>query len=237
MPKTSKKTREAVQYAHDHDVSIEAELGVLGGVEDDVKAEHSLFTKPEEALEFVQKTGVDCLAISYGTQHGANKGKDAKLQVDIVRDVKAIFEANNIVCPIVSHGSSSVPQDIVASLASLGSTIPNAYGIDGEQMKQAIAAGIAKINVDTDIRLATALAFRTYFHEHPQQQGPLAAIQKILDEQPAQFDPRVFLAPVIGMVTDHKKPDDSMQTINALLEQGVRNICERSIPLYSGSTR
>ncbi len=229
-----KNTKVAVDYAHKHGVSIEAELGVLGGIEDDVKAEKSLFTLPEEALDFVNRTGVDCLAISYGTQHGANKGKDAKLRTDIVRDIKKVFEENNINCPLVSHGSSNVPQDIVEGINQLGGDVKNAYGISFEELGKAIDEGICKINIDTDIRLATTLEFRNYFENNTELTEGMTKVKGILDNNPKCFDPRVFLAPVIDKVVTKHVADEDVKVINTLMQNAINTICSCTIPAFTG---
>lgn len=228
-----KNTKIAADYAHRHEVSIEAELGVLGGVEDDVKAEKSLFTLPDEALDFVKRTGVDCLAISYGTQHGANKGKDAKLRMDIVRDIKKVFEENNMDCPLVSHGSSNVPADIVAEINKLGGDVQNAHGIAYEELHKAIAEGICKINIDTDIRLATTLEFKRYFAQNSNLSKGMSEVKNILDENPKCIDPRVFLGPVIQKVVTEHPMDDDVKLVNKLMQNAVKTICSRAIPAFA----
>ena len=143
-------TREVVKYAHARGVSVEGELGVLAGVEDHVFAANSTYTNPLSAIEFFKKTGVDALAISYGTMHGASKGKDVKLRKEIPIAIKECMNHEGIQGTLVSHGSSTVPQYIVNEINALGGNIQNAYGISKEELKAAIPCGIGKINVDTD---------------------------------------------------------------------------------------
>lgn len=131
-------TREVVKYAHARGVSVEGELGVLGGQEDHVFAETSTYTNPLDAVRFIQETGVDALAISYGTQHGANKGKDAKLRREIPIAIKECVNRLGIFCALVSHGSSTVPQYIVREINGLGGDIQNAYGINVDELIAAI---------------------------------------------------------------------------------------------------
>lgn len=228
-----RNTKIVADYAHKNGVSIEAELGVLGGVEDDVKAEKSLFTQVDEALDFVKRTGVDCLAISYGTQHGANKGKDAKLRMDIVRDIREAFEENSIYCPLVSHGSSNVPADIVEDINNLGGNVQHAYGIAFAELEKAIAEGICKINIDTDIRLATTLAFKKYFANNDNLSNGMTKVKSILDGDLKCIDPRVFLGPVIQKVVTKHEADEDVMLINELMKSAVDIICSRAIPAFT----
>ena len=161
-------TREVVKYAHERGVSVEAELGVLAGVEDHVFSAGSTYTNPLDAVEFIKKTKVDALAISYGTMHGANKGKGAKLRKEIAIATKECLLHEGIFCALVSHGSSTVPQYIVKEINELGGDIQNAYGIELAQLKEAARCGIAKINVDTDIRLAVTRNMKELFHYRPE---------------------------------------------------------------------
>ena len=162
-----KLTKKVVAYAHKHDVTVEAELGVLAGVEDEVQAEESHYTKPEEVVEFATKTGCDSLAISIGTSHGAYKFKPEQC----TRDEKTGK-------PIVLHGSSSVPQEHVDTINKFGGKLPDAVGIPEEQLRKAAKSAVCKINIDSDSRLAMT-----------------AAIRKHLAENPGHFDPRQYLTP------------------------------------------
>ncbi len=164
-------TREVVKYAHARGVSVEGELGVLGGQEDHVFAATSTYTNPLDAVKFIQQTGVDALAISYGTQHGANKGKDAKLRREIPIAIKECINRLGIFCALVSHGSSTVPQYIVKEINDLGGDIQNAYGINVDELIAAIPCGIRKINVDTDIRLAVTRNMKELFAQQPALQN------------------------------------------------------------------
>lgn len=170
-------TKKVVEYAHQHDVTVEGELGVLAGVEDDVKAEHHTYTQPEEVEDFVKKTGVDSLAISIGTSHGAFKfkpGQNPEIRLDILAEIeKRIPEF-----PIVLHGSSSVPQDIVAEINHYGGKLKDSIGIPEEQLRNAAKSAVCKINIDSDGRLAMTAAIRKVFVEHPEE-----------------FDPRKYLGP------------------------------------------
>ena len=156
-------TREVVKYAHERGVTVEGELGVLAGVEDHVFAATSTYTNPLSAIDFFKKTGVDALAISYGTMHGANKGKNAVIRKEIAIAIKECMLHEGIEGYLVSHGSSTVPQYIVEEINALGGEITNAYGIDVDQLVEVSHCGINKINVDTDLRLAVTRNMKELF--------------------------------------------------------------------------
>ncbi|MCI9112639.1 class II fructose-1,6-bisphosphate aldolase [Oscillibacter sp.] len=197
-------TKKVVEYAHDRGVVVEAELGALAGVEDEVNvsAEDSHYTRPEEVEEFVSKTGCDSLAIAIGTSHGAFKFKPEQctrnekgilvpppLRFDILEEiVKRLPEF-----PIVLHGSSSVPQDYVKMVNSNGGKMPDAVGIPEEQLRQAARSAVCKINIDSDLRLAMTGTIRQHFNEHP-----------------GDFDPRQYLKPARANIKElvrHKLVD------------------------------
>jgi fructose-bisphosphate aldolase, class II len=170
-------TKKVVEYAHKYNVSVEGELGVLAGVEDDVKAEKHTYTQPEEVQDFVKKTGVDSLAISIGTSHGAYKfkpGTNPQIRLDILHEIEKKLPG----FPIVLHGSSSVPQDLVKMINSMGGKLKDAIGIPEEQLREAAKSAVCKINIDSDGRLAMT-----------------AAIRKGFVEKPEEFDPRKYLGP------------------------------------------
>lgn len=172
-------TRQVVEYAHAHGAVVEAELGTLAGIEDDVKvkAEDSSYTRPEDVQEFVERTGCDSLAIAIGTSHGAYKfkpGTKPQLRFDILEEVSERLPG----FPIVLHGSSSVPQEEVATINKYGGALKDAIGIPEEELRKAAASAVCKINIDSDSRLAMT-----------------AAIRKVFVEKPAEFDPRKYLGP------------------------------------------
>ena len=183
-----KLTKKVVNYAHKHDVTVEAELGVLAGVEDEVSSAESHYTKPEEVIEFATKTGCDSLAISIGTSHGAYKFTPEQCTRDpktgklvpppLAFDVLKAIEKKLPGFPIVLHGSSSVPQDCVDTINKFGGKLPDAVGIPEEQLRKAAKSAVCKINIDSDSRLAMT-----------------AAIRKHLAENPGHFDPRQYLTP------------------------------------------
>lgn len=170
-------TRKVVEYAHKYDVTVEGELGVLAGVEDEVSAESHTYTRPEDVEDFVKKTGVDSLAISIGTSHGAFKfkpGQKPQIRLDILHEIEKRIPG----FPIVLHGSSSVPQDIVAQINQYGGALKDSIGIPEEQLREAAKSAVCKINIDSDGRLAMT-----------------GAIRKVFVEKPAEFDPRKYLGP------------------------------------------
>ncbi|MBR3309180.1 MAG: class II fructose-1,6-bisphosphate aldolase [Lachnospiraceae bacterium] len=187
-------TRQVVEYAHDHGVVVEAELGTLAGIEDEVNvsAEDSSYTRPEDVQEFVEKTGCDSLAIAIGTSHGAYKfkpGTKPQLRFDILEDVAARLPG----FPIVLHGSSSVPQEFVKIINENGGNMPGAIGVPEDQLRQAASMAVCKINIDSDLRLAMTATIRQYFNEHPDH-----------------FDPRQYLKPAreaIKQMVAHKITD------------------------------
>ena len=197
-------TKKVVEYAHDHGVVVEAELGTLAGIEDDVKvaAGAASYTRPEEVEEFVTKTGCDSLAIAIGTSHGAYKFTAAQctrnekgilvpppLRFDVLEEVSKRLPG----FPIVLHGSSSVPQEFVKAINEHGGQMPDAVGIPEEQLRHAAELSVCKINIDSDLRLAMTATIRQYFDEHP-----------------GDFDPRQYLKPAraaIKAMVAHKIVD------------------------------
>ncbi|HBH87953.1 MAG TPA: fructose-1,6-bisphosphate aldolase, class II [Syntrophaceae bacterium] len=173
-------TKKVVDFSHAYDVSVEGELGVLAGVEDEVASLHSHYTKPEEVEDFVKHTGVDSLAISIGTSHGAFKFKvrpgetPPPLRFDILAEVEKRIPG----FPIVLHGASSIPQDIVGEINKYGGSLENTAGVSEEQLRRAAKSAVCKINIDSDGRLAVTAAIRKVFHEKPDE-----------------FDPRKYLGP------------------------------------------
>ena len=197
-------TRKVVEYAHDHGVVVEAELGTLAGIEDEVKVEHGAasYTRPEEVEEFVSKTGCDSLAIAIGTSHGAYKFTAAQctrnekgvlvpppLRFDVLEEVSKRLPG----FPIVLHGSSSVPQEYVKMINENGGKMPDAVGIPEEQLRHAAELSVCKINIDSDLRLAMTGTIRQFFNEHPDK-----------------FDPREYLKPARANIKElvrHKLVD------------------------------
>lgn len=217
-------TREVVKYAHPRGVSVEGELGVLAGVEDHVFAASSTYTNPLTAVEFVRNTKVDALAISYGTMHGPSKGKDVKLRREIPIAIRECLAHEGLDCALVSHGSSTVPAYIVREINALGGNIQNAYGISLDELKAAIPAGINKINVDTDIRLAVTRNMRELFAKRTElQESPsIGGVYQLLKEHPENPDPRVFLPAVYDTVMYGVVEDDDRAALVEVIEAGVK---------------
>lgn len=188
-------TKKVVEYAHQYDVTVEGELGVLAGVEDEVAAEESCYTKPEEVIDFVTKTGVDSLAISIGTSHGAYKFKPEQCTRDpktgLLVPPPLAFNVLDAIMeklpgfPIVLHGSSSVPQEYVKIINENGGRLPDAVGIPEEQLRKASKSAVCKINIDSDSRLAFT-----------------AAVRKVFAEKPGEFDPRKYCGPARDLMIE-----------------------------------
>jgi len=219
-------TREVVRYAHSRGVSVEGELGVLAGVEDHVFSDSSTYTNPLDAVEFFKKTGVDALAISYGTMHGASKGKNVKLRREIVIAIRECMNHLGIFGALVSHGSSTVPKYIVDEINGLGGKLSNTEGISMEQLTAAIGAGINKINVDTDIRLAVTRNMKEFFEKYPEKRSSesIGPIYERLEARKEAFDPRVFLPPIMDTVMYGTIPDEDTAAIADCVERGVKEV-------------
>ena len=219
-------TREVVKYAHARGVSVEGELGVLAGVEDHVFSASSTYTNPLKAVEFFRKTGVDALAISYGTMHGASKGKDVKLRKEIATAIRECLSHEGIFGALLSHGSSTVPKYIVDEINALGGELTNTYGIAVEELQAAIPCGINKINVDTDIRLAVTRNMKELFVKYPELRtsASIGEIYELLEAKKSQFDPRVFLPPIMDTVMKGTIPDEDVAAIVNCVERGVKEV-------------
>lgn len=188
-------SKKVADYAHQYDVTVEAELGVLAGVEDEVQAEESHYTRPEEVIDFSKRTGCDSLAISIGTSHGAYKFKPEQCTRDpktgrlvpppLAFDVLDAIMEQLPGFPIVLHGSSSVPQEYVDMINQYGGKLPDAVGIPEEQLRKASKSAVCKINIDSDSRLAFT-----------------AAVRKVLAEKPGEFDPRKYCGPARDLMTE-----------------------------------
>jgi len=217
-------TRAVVKYAHARGVSVEGELGVLAGVEDHVFSANSTYTNPLDAIEFFKKTGVDALAISYGTMHGASKGKAVKLRREIAVAIRECMNHLGMFGALVSHGSSTVPKYIVDEINDLGGRITNASGISMEELQAAIDGGINKINVDTDIRLAVTRNMREFFARYPEKKNSpsIGGIYDLLEAKKDAFDPRVFLPPIMNTVMYGDIPDDDVKAIVECVERGAK---------------
>jgi fructose-bisphosphate aldolase class II len=189
------ESRKVAEYAHEHGVVVEAELGTLSGVEDEVsvEADKAMYTDPDQVEEFVKRTGVDSLAIAIGTSHGAYKfklGQNPKLRLDILAEVSRRLPG----FPIVLHGSSSVPQEYVKIINANGGALKDAIGIPEDQLREAAKGAVCKINIDTDLRLGMTAGIRQHFNEHPDH-----------------FDPRQYIA-------------DGRANVKAIVEHKIREV-------------
>ena len=186
-------TKKVVEYAHKYDVTVEGELGVLAGVEDEVSSEHHTYTEPDQVEDFVKKTGCDSLAISIGTSHGAYKfkpGQKAEIRLDILKEIETRIPG----FPIVLHGSSSVPQELVKKINQFGGKLADAVGISETQLREASKSAVCKINIDSDGRLAMT-----------------AAIREVFATKPEEFDPRKYLGPARDALKDlYKHKNDNV---------------------------
>lgn len=225
-------TREVVKYAHQHGASVEGELGVLAGVEDHVFSDNSTYTHPLDAVRFVKETGVDALAISYGTSHGAVKGKNVKLRKEIAIAINECLAHERLFCGLVSHGSSNVPPEVVAEINALGGQLGESHGIPIPQLKEVIQiGGIRKINVDTDIRLATTRNVRELFKKHPEllKDKALAEIHEIMTQKPGAFDPRAYLTPLMDMVVTGNVPNQATEALVAAIQNATMEVTGKMV--------
>lgn len=191
-------TREVVKLAHAEGVTVEAELGVLAGVEDDAFSQDSTYTNPMKVPDFLAKTKADCLALSYGTKHGVKKGINVKLRKEIVIAAMENLRHEGIHAILVSHGSSTVPSYVVEDNNALGGKIEGAGGIPINELKEIIKCGISKINVDTDVRLAITRNIREFLHSSPLTESDplLKAIWTNMCADPSNIDFRTYLSPI-----------------------------------------
>ena len=216
-------TREVVKYAHPYGVTVEGELGVLAGVEDHVFSDTSTYTSPTQAIDFFKKTGCDALAISYGTCHGANKGRDTRIRKEIAIATKECMMHEHIHGFLVSHGSSTVPQEYVAQINEMGGQLENAFGIDVNQLVEVAKAGINKINVDTDIRLAITRNMLKLFLTHPQlrESAHVGQIYRDMTANPKNFDPRNYCGSIMDTITTGQIPHQDVEQAVRCIRDGV----------------
>ena len=216
-------TREVVKYAHPYGVTVEGELGVLAGVEDHVFSATSTYTNPMQAVDFFKKTGCDALAISYGTCHGANKGKDTKIRREIAIATKECMLHEGVNGFLVSHGSSTVPQEYVQQINAMGGQLENAFGIDVAQLVDVAHCGINKINVDTDIRLACTRNIMELFRDHPElkDSASIGQVYRDMVANPKNFDPRNYTASIMDAILYGKIADEDVAKVVECMKDGV----------------
>ncbi|MBW6486118.1 MAG: class II fructose-1,6-bisphosphate aldolase [Syntrophobacterales bacterium] len=202
-------TRKVVEYAHQHDITVEGEIGILAGVEDDVSSGTHTYTRPEDVQDFLSRTGVDSLAIAIGTSHGAYKfkpGQNPQIRLDILHEIERRIPG----FPIVLHGSSSVPQDAVETINKYGGKIKDSIGIPEEQLRQAAHSSVCKINIDSDGRLVMT-----------------AKIREIFALKPAEFDPRKYLGPA----------RDALREMYMRKNREVLGSADRAVEILAASKR
>lgn len=216
-------TREVVKYAHPFGVTVEGELGVLAGVEDHVFSATSTYTNPLQAIDFFKKTGCDALAISYGTCHGPNKGKDTKIRREIAIATKECMMHEGIHGFLVSHGSSTVPQEYVQQINAMGGKLENAFGIDVNQLADVAKCGINKINVDTDIRMACTRNLMELFRREPslKTSSSVGALYEAMISQPANVDPRNYVTSIMDTILYGTIPDADVGKVVQCMKDGV----------------
>lgn len=216
-------TREVVKYAHPYGVTVEGELGVLAGVEDHVFSATSTYTNPMQAVDFFKKTKCDALAISYGTCHGANKGKDTRIRREIAIATKECMLHEGIEGYLVSHGSSTVPQEYVQEINAMGGALENAFGIEVAQLVDVAKCGINKINVDTDIRLACTRNILELFRDDPalRESASIGQLYRDLVVNPKNFDPRNYTASIMPAIMKGEIPDADVGRIVKCMQDGV----------------
>ncbi|MFT4343613.1 MAG: class II fructose-1,6-bisphosphate aldolase [Candidatus Woesearchaeota archaeon] len=177
-------TKEVVEYAHQHGVSVEAELGTIGGVEDNIEAKEIIFTDPAKAKEFAERTGCDSLAVAIGTSHGAYKFKGkAELHFDVLDQIRSAVSI-----PLVLHGASSIPDEAVDRINQFGGEMEHTHGVDGDVLQEAVRRGIAKVNTDSDLRLIWT-----------------GSVRQVLAEKKSEFDPRNIIGPARGLILEYIK--------------------------------
>ncbi|MCD7906991.1 MAG: class II fructose-bisphosphate aldolase [Clostridium sp.] len=215
-------TRQVSDYAHQRGVSVEAELGVLAGREDHTGQNHEIYTDPSRVCEFFEKSGADCLALSYGTLHGPAKGGSLKIRKEIAIAAYENMRFRGQIHPLVSHGSSLVRPDIVAEINARGGILKNASGVPLSQLLEVIPYGIAKINIGTDIRLSILRSLREYFDVNPKARCTKASarVWERLCLRPDCIDERWILAPIRSELIEYQDTEES-RPLTALVERAV----------------
>jgi len=220
-------TRKVVEYAHERGVSVEAELGILAGTEDDVFSEASTYTNPLKVVEFIRMTGCDSLALSYGTKHGPVKGENVKLRKEIVIAALENMRHEKLKAALVSHGSSLVPEYILSEINALGGAVSGG-GIPLSQLLEVIPMGISKINIDTDIRLATTRNLLEMYERRPdlREKSPVYGLMK---SDPKQIDYRKYLAPYMDKLLRDEIDTPELEEIAKALDDAIYEICATAI--------
>ena len=221
-------TRKVARYAHERGVSVEGEYGKLEGVEEDIVHEKTTYADPNLVPYFIKESGTDALAVAYGTSHGPNKGRGLeKLAIHIVDSSYRYMKTEGLNEDhfLVSHGSSTIPREPVSEINRYGGDIQDAVGIPMKKLQEAIAAGIRKINIDTDLRLSITATFRKYFKDHPGIEGTspdvLRPIKQVLDENPAVIDPRDYLKTIDIALLRNDPVGSDLEEVMGLVEKRI----------------
>ena len=217
-------SREVVKYAHKSGVTVEAELGVLAGTEDDVFSKNSTYTNPMLVADFLRKTEADCLALSYGTKHGMKKGTAVKLRSEIVTASRENLMHENIKAMLVSHGSSTVPKYIVDDINKVGGDMNGAGGIPIPELKKVIQSGIRKINIDTDLRLSITRNIREYLSGEGERNRQCAMIKEALDGDTSEIDFRMYMKSLSAELVDKSRYTDIDKSILDCFDRGVKEM-------------
>ncbi|MEA4825892.1 MAG: class II fructose-bisphosphate aldolase [Clostridium sp.] len=219
-------TSEIVKYAHARGVTVEGELGTLGGREDNVVAKGSIYTNPNKVCEFFKRTGVDCLAISYGTSHGPAKGQNPCIRKEIAIASYENMMHENVDGVLVSHGSSSVPPYLIEDINAYGGKLTNVNGIKIEQVKEVIPYGIGKVNIGTDLRIAILRYIRAYFYKNPEKQSilELKDVWETLKAKPEVIDCRAYLKSMQSSLISGIPANEIEAEIFREMEKGVKEI-------------
>ena len=226
-----KITKRVVEYAHRFGVSVEGELGILSGTEDEVHSETSSYTNPITAVDFFKRTGCDTLAISYGTKHGAVKGDNVRIRKEIVIATMENMRHEHIKGSLVSHGSSFVPKYIVNEINALGGKVTG-QGIPISQLTEVIPLGVTKINIDTDIRLATTRNIRHWFENH-QNLKVLHPIYQLLASKPEQFDYRYYLAPWMDYLLNGETSSPEVEAVIGEIKKAAQEIVATAVVVFN----
>ncbi|ORC37379.1 hypothetical protein B4O97_04090 [Marispirochaeta aestuarii] len=217
-------TREVKRLAKPYDVTVEAELGILAGEEENIFSETSTYTNPMLVTDFVKKTGIDCLALSFGTKHGVNKGSNVKLRKEIITAARENLLHSGLRTVLVSHGSSTVPKYIVEDINKNGGDLVKAEGIDVDELKSAIKEGVGKINIDTDMRLSITRNIRELIMSEKNKGNIESKIFTYLQENSHEIDFRKILAPVKEMLLTGDAADEFEKKICQKIELGTKEI-------------
>lgn len=229
-----KTTKEVVDYAHARGVTVEAELGMLAGREDNVVNTEELYTNPNNVVEFFERTNVDALAVSYGTSHGPAKGANVVIRKEIAIAAFENMKYAHIDGTLVSHGSSSIPEYLVRDINQLGGKLENAHGIPTEQVLEVIKTGITKVNVGTDLRLSAVRNVRALFENNPElkTREDMKEVWDILEANPEMIDERVYMYPIKDSLISGEAKTEGSKLLMDAMENGIKEIVGQQIVYF-----